>query len=150
MNRRKLLTSAVQAGIAGALLPASSHSQATDSKTSPARELPARPSGLIGDAAVADYFSQERLQQVLGTKDLSAPRDVTVIAFNFPSWHPSPYMEEHFGKGWTEFDTLRNSRPLFPGHTMPHFPLWGYTMSQILYGLRVRSNSPPPMASMHG
>jgi len=51
---------------------------------------------------------------------------VEVVAFNFPSWHASPYMEEHFGKGWTEYDTLRNARPLFPGHTMPHYPLWGY------------------------
>ena len=131
MNRRKLLTSAVQAGIAGALLPASSLAQASDSKSpdskiAAARELPSTPTGLIGEAATSAYFSPERLHHALGTKDLSAPSDVTVIAFNFPSWHPSPYMEEHFGKGWTEFDTLRNSRALFPGHTMPHFPLWGY------------------------
>jgi hypothetical protein len=35
-------------------------------------------------------------------------------------------MEARFGKGWTEFDALRNARSLFPGHSMPHYPLWGY------------------------
>ena len=35
-------------------------------------------------------------------------------------------MEARFGKGWTEFDTIRNAKALFPCHTMPHYPLWGY------------------------
>ena len=87
---------------------------------------PPPPSGMIGEAATTAFFSQDRLYQSLGTRQLSKPRDVTVIAFNFPSWHPSPYMEERFGKGWTEFDTLRNAHALFSGHSMPHFPLWGY------------------------
>ncbi len=84
------------------------------------------PSGLIGSEAEREYFTQERLEAALKTPNLEAPTDVTVVAFNFPSWHPSPYMEGIFGKGWTEFDTLRNARPLFAGHSMPHYPLWGY------------------------
>ena len=35
-------------------------------------------------------------------------------------------MEKLFGKGWTEFETLKNSRPLYPGHLFPKYPLWGY------------------------
>ena len=49
-----------------------------------------------------------------------------VVAYNFPSWHPSPFMEERFGKGWTEYETLKSSRPLFAGHLFPKHPLWGY------------------------
>jgi hypothetical protein len=49
-----------------------------------------------------------------------------VIAYNFPGFHPSPWMEARFGKGWSEFDVLKNARGLFPGHAMPRIPLWGY------------------------
>jgi hypothetical protein len=35
-------------------------------------------------------------------------------------------MEDRFGKGWTEFETLKNAEPLFHGHLWPKFPLWGY------------------------
>ncbi len=49
-----------------------------------------------------------------------------MVAYNFPSWHPSPYMENLFGEGWTEYDLLAASGPLFPGHLMPKYPLWGY------------------------
>ncbi len=72
------------------------------------------------------YFTEERMYEALGTRTLKKPADLKVVAYNFPSWHPSPYMEARFGKGWTEFDALRNARPLFPGHSMPHYPLWGY------------------------
>jgi hypothetical protein len=35
-------------------------------------------------------------------------------------------MEERFGKGWTEFEVLRNSKPLYPGHIFPKYPIWGW------------------------
>ncbi len=72
------------------------------------------------------YFNEEALFKALGTRTLQKPTDVQVIAFNFPAWHASPYMERLFGRGWTEYDTLRNAKALFAGHSMPHFPLWGY------------------------
>jgi hypothetical protein len=125
MNRRKLLTTAVQAGLASTFASA----QTTGDKTTGSnamRSNPGTPPELIGPRAEAAYFTEDMLHKAVGTKDLAKPTDVTTIAFNFPSWHPSPYMEKHFGKGWTEFDTLRNAKPLFPGHTMPHYPLWGY------------------------
>jgi hypothetical protein len=81
---------------------------------------------MVGTIASEAYFSEQRLYEAVGTKDLQKPTDVQVIAFNFPSWHPSPFMEARFGKGWTEFETLKNARTLFPGHSMPHYPLWGY------------------------
>ncbi len=125
MKRRTFLGSAVQAGIA-ATLSGNSLAQTSQDKHSQAPVSAAGPPALIGPDATAAYFSDERLYAALGTQQLRKPPNVQVIAYNFPSWHPSPFMEERFGKGWTEFDTLRNARTLFPGHTMPHFPLWGY------------------------
>ena len=86
----------------------------------------ARPAALFGPEAMAGYFTDERLHAAIGTTELRAPKDVGVVVYNFPSWHPSPWMEARFGKGWTEWEALKEARTLFPGHTMPHYPLWGY------------------------
>ena len=129
MNRREFLSSALGAGLAGGLAAASSPAQSTDSKAQAAAAPGAGtglPAALTGQAAMDGYFSEEQLLRALDVSELRKPTDVQVIVYNFPSWHPSPFMEARFGKGWTEFDTLRNSRALFPGHTMPHYPLWGY------------------------
>ena len=77
-----------------------------------------------GDAEA--YFTEEKLK---GAVDTSIPLDdkrFEVVAYNYPSWHPSPFMEERFGKGWTEFEVLRNSKPLYPGHLFPKYPIWGW------------------------
>ncbi len=100
--------------------------QITDSKQNGTPVHSEMPSTLIGPEAEAGYFSEKRMHAALGTAELSRPTDIQVVVYNFPSWHASPYMEARFGKGWTEFDALRNARTLFPGHTMPHYPLWGY------------------------
>ncbi len=72
------------------------------------------------------YFSEERLLQNIDViRPLPEVRFET-IAYNFPSWHPSPVMEKLFCKGWTEFETLKNSKALFPGHLFPKYPLWGF------------------------
>jgi Glycosyltransferase WbsX len=126
MDRRTFLTSSVQAGLAAGLV-CKTEAQSTDRKAistvSTRQDLP---TALIGEAAMTGYFNEQRLHEAMGTTQLQKPTDVKVVVFNFPSWHPSRFMEERFGKGWTEFDTLRNARTLFPGHTMPHYPLWGY------------------------
>ncbi len=72
------------------------------------------------------YFTEEKLRQAIDTAVSLAGTKFEVVAYNFPSWHPSPVMEKLFGKGWTEFETLKNSRPLYPGHLFPKYPLWGY------------------------
>ena len=71
------------------------------------------------------HFSGDRLAAALGTKTLARPEGVEVMAYNYPSWHPSPWMEERLGRGWTEYKTLRESKPLFPGHAMPRKPILG-------------------------
>jgi hypothetical protein len=126
MDRRTFLTSCIEAGLATGLAGKAS-AQSTDSKIqNTAVRHDDLPADLIGENAVSEYFSDHHLHEALGSTQLRKPTDVRIVAFNFPSWHPSPFMEERFGKGWTEFDTLRNARTLFPGHSMPHYPLWGY------------------------
>jgi hypothetical protein len=122
MNRRELITAAL-ATSAGTVLVSNSVLAKSPEATDVARRL--QPDQLMGDAAEAEYFSEQQLHEALGTTELKRPK-VEVVAFNFPSWHASPYMEAYFGSGWTEFETLRNTRSMFPGHTMPHYPLWGY------------------------
>ncbi len=133
MKRRRFLSSLARSA-AALTLSASGAGQTTDQagqrhQVASGTALPAKdgiPQALYGATALEEYFSDERLFDALGTRDLQRPTDVKVVAFNFPSWHPSPWMEARFGKGWTEFDTLRDARALFPGHSMPHYPLWGY------------------------
>jgi hypothetical protein len=72
------------------------------------------------------YFTEEKLGQAIDTMPSLAGMKFEVVAYNFPSWHPSPYMEKIFGEGWTEFETLKHSKPLYPGHLFPKYPLWGY------------------------
>jgi Glycosyltransferase WbsX len=125
MKRRSFLTSAIGATIAAGTTRAVEAQ--TLSSTHIAKPVFADlPNALVGEAAVDGYFTDQKLHEALGTSTLAKPKDVQVVVYNFPSWHPSPFMEARFGKGWTEFDALRNARPLFPGHTMPHYPLWGY------------------------
>jgi hypothetical protein len=96
----------------------------------PSQEAP-RPANFADVSAVRSgdleaYFTEEKLRQAVDTSASLKGIKFEVVAYNFPSWHPSPFMEDRFGKGWTEFDTLKNSRPLYPGHLFPKYPLWGY------------------------
>ena len=72
------------------------------------------------------YFTTEICRRGLGVPALDAASDCEVIAYYFPAWHPSPYMERLYGKDWTEFELLKKARPLFPGHQQPKQPLWGH------------------------
>lgn len=51
--------------------------------------------------------------------------DIEVAVFYFPQWHPDPQNEARHGKGWTEWPSLRVTKPRFPGHEQPKVPLWG-------------------------
>jgi hypothetical protein len=130
MKRRTFLRQAAQtglgAGLASGLTTVHSAAQTSDAQQLAGQTETARPIPVMGAEAMDAYFTDARMHAALGTEALRKPSDVKVIAFTFPSWHPTPFMEARFGKGWTEFDTLRNARRLFPGHTMPHYPLWGY------------------------
>lgn len=71
------------------------------------------------------YFTREKLNALVDTSVSLDSIRFQPIVYNFPSWHPSPYMEKLFGKDWTEFVTVRLAHPQFPGHLQPKRPLWG-------------------------
>jgi hypothetical protein len=118
LNRRAFLGAVGAAGLLGAIRPG----RAAGSGTPFGRAFASMPL----PEAEAHFFSEEALVRALGVTALRVPDGVAAVAYNFPSWHPSPYMEGRFGKGWTEFETLKAAEPLFHGHLWPKFPLWGY------------------------
>lgn len=49
-----------------------------------------------------------------------------VAVYYFPNWHVDPKNEAWHGRGWTEWELVRNARPRFPGHQQPKVPAWGH------------------------
>ncbi len=89
----------------------------------PAANYSSVPAVLPGDAE--SYFTDDKLRALV---DSSRPLPATgyqVAVYYYPCWHPCPWFEKHFGKGWTQFQSLRDAKPLYPGHLFPKYPLWG-------------------------
>lgn len=81
------------------------------------------PAVFPGDAEA--YFTEEKLRKLVDmTKPLPKAK-YEVAAYNYPCWHPDPWFQKYFGKGWTQFQSLRDSKSLYPGHLFPKYPLWG-------------------------
>lgn len=52
--------------------------------------------------------------------------DYEVAVYYFPNYHADSINERWHGKGWTEWDLVKVSRPRFEGHLQPKIPSWGY------------------------
>ncbi|MBR2508451.1 MAG: glycoside hydrolase family 99-like domain-containing protein [Lentisphaeria bacterium] len=52
--------------------------------------------------------------------------DQEIFAIYFPSWHPDHHYEKWYGKGFSEWELVKSTKPLFEGHYQPRRPLWGY------------------------
>jgi len=125
MRRRDLVSASIAAGMGAAGYAAGRSRRPELQRTNwkpPALDLPLAPPHFDP----ATYLTEEMCARELGVRDLASRADCEVIAYNFPAWHPSPYMERQFGTGWTEFDLVRKAKPLFPAHQQPKQPLWGY------------------------
>ena len=82
------------------------------------------PALLPGD--LDTYFTEEKLRDAIDTTASLKGVQFEVVANYFAAWHSSPALDEIYGKGWTLWEWLKNSKPLFPGHLWPKYPLWGY------------------------
>ncbi|HEX8522146.1 MAG TPA: glycoside hydrolase family 99-like domain-containing protein [Tepidisphaeraceae bacterium] len=119
MNRREFLAATTAAAAAMTATTNTSGAAETQPATakSPQPTLAPPPPGV-------DYFTEERLVKAIAPIDTSHI-DFQTVCYTFNPWHPSPYMEKIFGKGWTEYETMNMARPQFPGHYQPKRPLWG-------------------------
>jgi len=117
MDRRRFLDSAALGAVALGLPRAVSASKAGSALNDSC--------GLFVPPGV-DYFSRAELEK---QADISLSLDgikFQSVCINFPAWHPSPAQEKYFGKGWTEWETLKRAKPMFDGHLQPKRPRWGY------------------------
>jgi len=118
MQRRRFLNALSGSAAACAASDGVARAAASQSPPGGPGVTPVRPSDDQG------YFSEERLRAVIDTGLPIEGLACETVAYNFPAWHVTPFMEERFGRGWTELDMVRRSRPLYPGHLFPKYPLW--------------------------
>ena len=52
--------------------------------------------------------------------------EYTVAVYYWPNFHEDSYHQSKKGKGWTEWEIVKNGKPKFEGHYQPKIPLWGY------------------------
>jgi hypothetical protein len=51
-----------------------------------------------------------------------------IAVYYFPNYHNNDTRNElRYGKGWSEWELVKNATPRFEGHNQPKIPLWGYT-----------------------
>ena len=82
------------------------------------------PALLPGD--LDTYFTEEKLRDAIDTTASLKGVQFEVVANYFAAWHSSPALDKIYGKGWTLWERVKKSKPLFPGQLLPKYPLWGY------------------------
>lgn len=61
-------------------------------------------------------------------EDSDVPKkDCFVASYYFPNYHVDARNEARLGKGWSEWELVKQAKPRFPGHVQPNVPAWGYT-----------------------
>ncbi len=65
-------------------------------------------------------------KQKTNVVDNSPGYDIAV--YYFPNYHMDDSRNEvRYGRGWSEWELVKNAGPRFEGHQQPKIPLWGYT-----------------------
>lgn len=49
-----------------------------------------------------------------------------VVVIYFPSWHTNDHYQAWYGKGFSEWELIKTTKSLYPGHHQPKVPAWGY------------------------
>lgn len=53
-------------------------------------------------------------------------KEIKYATYYFPNYHIDAHNESVHGKGWTEWELVKNAKPRFKGHYQPKIPLWGF------------------------
>ena len=83
---------------------------------------------LLAVPGIIFLISFMALNCMQGSSQSDKSEPVTVAAYYFPNYHPNdPRNQKLKGKGWSEWELVKNARPRFKSHQQPNIPLWGYT-----------------------
>lgn len=70
-----------------------------------------------------------------------------IAAYYFPNYHNDDSRNENrYGKGWSEWELVKNAVPRFEGQHQPKIPLWGYTNESDPEVMKMKID----VASSHG
>jgi hypothetical protein len=64
--------------------------------------------------------------QVQKSANSKTKKEYEVAVYYFPNYHPDSINSRWHGKGWTEWEVVKNAKPRFKGHEQPKVPSWGY------------------------
>lgn len=115
MNRRSFM------GTIPLSLAALNFSPTARAEANPASEQTRWP--VVPDSV--SYFTRRKMESLVDTSVSFEAVPFEVVAYNYPAWHPTPFMEKIFGKWWTNFEVVRHAKPWFHGELQPKEPLWG-------------------------
>jgi len=71
--------------------------------------------------------AQSRQNEPAQPKQESTPKRPQVAVYYFPGYHPGdPRNNRIHNETWSEWELVKNARPLYAGEDQPRVPLWGY------------------------
>ncbi|KAE8454693.1 hypothetical protein EG329_000316 [Mollisiaceae sp. DMI_Dod_QoI] len=68
----------------------------------------------------------EAIEVLDDISEIAKNKDYIVAAYYFGNFHMDPRNEAAHGKGWTEWQLVREAKPRFLGHKQPKVPFWGF------------------------